>query len=323
MFFGLLYSLIPLTILLAMVVVAARAIWLTVVPPRRCVKEASCEKCKYPVAGLSTWTCPECGSHLLTVGIVTRAMEMRRRGGYVGAIGGLLFLLLIVILIGLWVVVATLGDSVGLFGFRIVTQTVTLTPASGAYPPLTFEMEQDWTKGASAASVIVRSAPASSSSDLHIIYSPGATITSVDADGTVRQSNVDSDAVTAWLSGQGIDAASSAVITEVAELTAYLQSPPTSAGVMPTSADLQSFSIGPMSSTSRTIAQNESAYFWFLALMWGIPGAGLILFVLFTVLIVRRRRRLLRAAEAAEPPHHGTSRPDTPPIVCSTSPPEP
>jgi predicted RNA-binding Zn-ribbon protein involved in translation (DUF1610 family) len=94
-------SLILLLVVLAIVVLAARGVWLAVVPPRRCVKEASCETCKYPVTGLSAWTCPECGSHLLTVGIVTRSMEMRRRGSYLGAICGLLTLTVFAVGLGL------------------------------------------------------------------------------------------------------------------------------------------------------------------------------------------------------------------------------
>jgi len=299
-----------------------RAIWLTVVPPRRCVKEASCEKCKYPVAGLSTWTCPECGSHLLAVGIITRSMEVCRRGGYVGAIGGLFFLLLIAVIVGLSIVAATIGNSVGLLGAAILGQTATLTPASGAYPPLTLEIEQDWSQGVNRVSAVLRSTPASSPTDLRIRFSPGATITTTDASGGVTQTNLDKEALAAWLGPLGIEAATPGVQTEIGELAGYLQGS-AAGGVMPTSADLQSFSIGALSTTSRPVGKNEDAYFWFLAAMWSIPAAGLILFVLFTVLIVRRRRKLLRAADTTVPTDYGTSRPDTPPIVCSTSTPEP
>lgn len=87
-----LFSLIPLVIVLAVFVVSVRAVWLTIVPPRRGVREPSCEKCRYPVTGLTTLTCPECGCSLLQSGIITRPMEMRRRGGLLGAICGTLFL---------------------------------------------------------------------------------------------------------------------------------------------------------------------------------------------------------------------------------------
>src|SRR5262245_26404429 len=52
----------------------------TLTPGRRAPAQPACEKCHYPVAGLASFVCPECGEDLRRSGIITVAMEIRRRG---------------------------------------------------------------------------------------------------------------------------------------------------------------------------------------------------------------------------------------------------
>ncbi len=40
---------------------------------------AQCPCCSYPVEGLPTWTCPECGSNLLEVGILGSKQDLTKR----------------------------------------------------------------------------------------------------------------------------------------------------------------------------------------------------------------------------------------------------
>lgn len=77
----------PLVIVIPMGIWCIRAIWITLMPPRwskpvrGTTAEPVCEMCRYPVRGLGGLRCPECGTDLRRTGIITRAMEMRRRGG--------------------------------------------------------------------------------------------------------------------------------------------------------------------------------------------------------------------------------------------------
>lgn len=51
----------------------------------RRVSIAECGCCRYPVKGLTAWTCPECGSDFRDVGIAAPGMFTRRRIGHAGA----------------------------------------------------------------------------------------------------------------------------------------------------------------------------------------------------------------------------------------------
>ena len=64
-----------LVIFLVLVVVAL--VWLIVGRRRRGPTEPSCGNCGYLVHGLTTFTCPECGSDLREVGIVTEGFTKR------------------------------------------------------------------------------------------------------------------------------------------------------------------------------------------------------------------------------------------------------
>lgn len=301
MFFYSLASLIPLTIVLALAVVSMRAIWLAVMPPRRCVKEASCEKCKYPVAGLSTWTCPECGSHLLTVGIVTRSMEMRRRGSYVGAIGGLLFLHFLAVIIGLGVIAATLGSSAGMFGNTVYITSTTLTPVASGIAPIDLVNEQNWAGRGPTTIIRLQPSAGSSRDEMTIDVNNGLEYQYTNpTDGRTHSGSLDSHAILNWMAARGVKADGPAAKAQATELVNYLTGPDILNGTSPTGADLPSFNIGVMSTTTRPIVQSAHAYFWFIAAMWSAPILGLLLFGVFTFLIIRRRRRLLRDASVQE-----------------------
>lgn len=64
------------------------AMWRGVTRPKMRITEPSCAKCGYGVRGLTTATCPECGRDLRQCGIITHAMEVRRRGTMPGSLAG-------------------------------------------------------------------------------------------------------------------------------------------------------------------------------------------------------------------------------------------
>ena len=136
--FGLLLPLITI----AMLVVAIRALIRGVTLPRGGVTQASCENCQYPVAGLSSFACPECGKDLRSSGIITPSMEARRRGSMLGALAGWTY---IVLFVGLFVV-----GIVGTLSVRRAVMTVAATTTTQTWPvtlnssPGSLTLEQEY-----------------------------------------------------------------------------------------------------------------------------------------------------------------------------------
>jgi hypothetical protein len=297
MFIYSLASLIPLTVLLALIVVSGRAIWLAVMPPRRCVKEASCEKCKYPVAGLSTWTCPECGTDLLMTGIITRSMEMRRRGSYLAAIAGLVTLVLCGIWIGLLIASQTIGVTTGPSSLPPTTQTTRATPSSGLYRELKITQNGDTSSPTSSLSASLEIEVSGGTHTMNIDVSGGLYFWVMHPDGRTGSSGrFDCDTLTKWFKSAGIDVSSAVSAREIGELEDMISAWP-GPWIAPTNADLPSFQITATSASnfySEIVPNSRKLYF---IVFWSIPAVGSALFVLFTVLIVRRRSKLLREAD--------------------------
>src|SRR3954471_19473227 len=83
-------------IFIALLYLSCRAIARAVHVPKSLPREPVCENCKYRVAGLNSFACPECGRDLRQVGIVTLPMEVRRRAALAPAIAGWIFIVLAV-----------------------------------------------------------------------------------------------------------------------------------------------------------------------------------------------------------------------------------
>lgn len=90
------FGLIVFAATLGLFGVLIRLLIASVTLPRRMAAEAACDRCKYPIAGLAGWTCPECGADLRVVGVVTPTLEMKRRGTSSDAIAAWTLLILIV-----------------------------------------------------------------------------------------------------------------------------------------------------------------------------------------------------------------------------------
>lgn len=142
-------------LLIAPVVVSARAVWVCVTRPRGSRAEAACERCRYKVAGLSTFTCPECGTDLRRTGIITGPMEMRRRGSMVGGVAGWTFGALLIGVAGI-AGSASVSASRGVSSMNLTPRvtTMTYTPDSGSFRDARFVHTTDFSKGYSVQLVL-------------------------------------------------------------------------------------------------------------------------------------------------------------------------
>lgn len=77
-----------LVVLLLIVIWAGVAIWRAATGWQFRRDRAVCAKCDYPVEGLGSWICPECGSHLLQVGILGWQQDLKKRNWAVEGIAG-------------------------------------------------------------------------------------------------------------------------------------------------------------------------------------------------------------------------------------------
>lgn len=120
---------------LLMIAWAISTIVIAVTLPKKAVKAPACERCKYPVAGLAAFNCPECGTDLRVTGIITRTMEVRRRGNLFSAIiawtvlCGIAGLIASSIFGSMWMVQTMYSAA----NSTTTTTTTTFTPNSGTY----------------------------------------------------------------------------------------------------------------------------------------------------------------------------------------------
>lgn len=120
------YSLLVSIWALPLVCVVAMCIWTivrTITRPKRWRGEPACERCGYIVVGLASLGCPECGSDLRRTGIITPAMEIRRRGSLASA---LLAWVVTGLLVGYFVTLL-LSMFFGFSFFRVASRPTTMT----------------------------------------------------------------------------------------------------------------------------------------------------------------------------------------------------
>lgn len=296
--FFLAYWLVPLTIVIVFMAMAIRAIVLTITPPRRSVAVPSCERCKYPVAGLSVFNCPECGSDWRVVGIATRAMEMRRRGGIWGAIIGLTYLFLVTLGFAMIVVSANIGSAFAASAAPTII-TTTFRPASGAYRTLI--LDQVRTYGSTVSGF---------DAALEIDLSDGST-RRMEITSSRRYQTFDSGkqqlasgafnraAVIQWFASAELDASDTAILSEIDEAVRVVEgiliAPYTSAATT-TGSGLTIASVTTNAPPNASPATTTNAIWTILG--WLIPLVLSVLWLASIIFIVRRRRRLLREAEA-------------------------
>lgn len=304
------FALLPLFIFALVVAVCGRSIWVTVMPPRGGVKVPSCERCKYPVAGLSVFRCPECGSDWRVVGIVTRAMEVRRRGGLLGAITAWTFLCLVGWYLASVMVLSSVGRGMVMATAGPVTTTTSFTPASGAYRSLALEQVQRFGSGVGPDAVIEITLGDGSVERMEVFAGRRRFRTLHDGE-EVSNGSFNRSAVVSWFDGLSLDTSNAAVGLEadeafrMADLTLALPHTP------PSAMSVTGLTMGAVT-TSNVPATAPRLSWWYTAGPYMI-GAGVmfVVYALGVVFIVRRRRKLLREADA---PYVEPTRPP-PPLI--------
>ncbi len=211
-------AIIPLFLILA--VVGAGVVVAILLFRRRRLgeQEPVCGKCGYLVKGLTTFTCPECGSDLREVGIVTSGMRTPLSPLARAIIWTIVLPLPALLLSGLIVVLVP--------PIHKVTETRAYKPSSGAYPEITLTSTG---KGPQYGSVPVQRltfqlkpnpGTASPANAGELIVDPanlGYQYLRRDGQIVKEPSGLDADVILAWMATAGIQK-DSAIQTQAGEL---------------------------------------------------------------------------------------------------------
>ena len=296
LFFGLFSLLLPL---LGLVVIAwaVLTIWRTVMLPRNTPREAACEKCKYPVAGLmgaAGFVCPECGSDLLTVGITTPRMEITRRGSLAAGLVAWPFLCVGGGYTASFIILMFASFSTSMSAVQSTTSwTQTLTPNTSLYQSIELTYESDWQSLASEMDIVL----VTSGGTRHTLTLDPGPMTVVGREGGVAP--WDADTIDAWFAEVGLDmadpqvAAAAAETSRVVDMT--IMSP--DGGYSLNLSQHTNMAVPTSGATTTTFATGnpllDNVALWLVALALGVLvyGVGI-------VLIVVRRRRLVGRALA-------------------------
>lgn len=329
MLFGLLF--LGLGVLVIAELVRSLVVSLTL--PRGYRPHPACVRCGYDVRGLAQFTCPECGNDLRSIGIMTPAIEARRRGSTWGALLA-------------WTVLVSLAASVmgnvvfaaaGLRSARaaqaaaataaaaaragnpaapasaspatagVLNQTtldVRLTPRSAQYSHIDLQLLHTPAFGNQPVQTVISFAlpgPGKGTASLNASSDQARGFNVIDPSGKVITTGlVPTRAdVLAWLKAAGVDPAAPGVAEEADDLAAILAGAPSkapNAGFYSGTA----FSQGGVSITTSPVAAT--------ALMTALDDGAIVMLVVLAVaaviwavglwLIVRRRRRMFAIAAA-------------------------
>jgi len=107
--FSTFYMVMWLTLLGVSIAWLAWHAWMPSALPRAGAREPACEVCRRPVANAPGLCCPGCGTDLRITGIITRQIEVRRRGTLGSSMSSLVVLWFIVYLFGVRTLEAWIG----------------------------------------------------------------------------------------------------------------------------------------------------------------------------------------------------------------------
>ncbi|HOW70852.1 MAG TPA: hypothetical protein PKY77_09650 [Phycisphaerae bacterium] len=276
-------SLIFVILLLAIVVIVVLAI----LRLRRgqTVSVPVCGNCSYPVRGLPTFTCPECGSDLREVGIVT---PTTRRP---------LPPLVLAIIWTLILPVPAMVVSVVVIGVVPLVQETTmnvhyLAPSSGAYAGLDLESHSQNTVGSGIPirpyelvfALRMNPGPAGDmkTSTMRMDVSSNR-CSYLDAAGKPVEGSTGLSAETlrAWMAAAGVDTKKPQVQVEIAEIMSTIQS--LLAGTMPSTGSI------PFTNRGGGTSSNTSPPRW---LVPSLGGFWLLVWLLGIIRIVWKRKPL-------------------------------
>lgn len=288
--FGFIGLLMPL-MLLVLVVWAALTILRALTLPRGGVREAVCERCRYGVAGVVGFVCPECGGDYREVGIITPRMEMVRRGSLASALLAWTFLWLLGGVVAWWVSMMFWS-----FGTMVTTTSPTttwsqtLTPNTPLYQSIELDYHSDWQSVTSSMRILLTLSDGRVES---LNLDPGP-MTVVGLEGGERDWSP--RVIEIWFAESGLDMQDPAVAAAAAEtarvIDVTLLTPDSgymlnlshhSNTLMPTGAGVTTVSRG------RSLEDSVA-----LRLIVGAVSMGI--YAIGVVLMVGRRRRMLRVA---------------------------
>jgi hypothetical protein len=216
LFFGLMSLLMPV-LGLALIAWAAVTIIRAITLPRGSKRESACEACRYPAAGLESFTCPECGNDLRTTGIITPAMEISRRGTLVGAILAWTILCGIIAYMVFILSFMFVGFNSAMANMN-TTNTITLSPTSGNYQSIDLAYDTDYV---SVTSPMVMTLVTSDGTSSTLTLDPGPRTVNRLGVGT---SPWDKDAVETWYQQLGLDTTDKQVVADADEITRVVDS---------------------------------------------------------------------------------------------------
>lgn len=191
---------------------------------KRAVQDPCCGQCGYQVRGLTTFTCPECGSDLREVGIRTAGSHAPLSPGLKALIWTVLLPFPAILLSGF---IAAMIPSL-----QSIQQSFTLSdPGSGLYRQFSITGTGEAygrTPGLQRLSINLIPLPAgnqASTTGPLVVYTEKMGFEYRRPNGEIAQaeSGLNEGVILKWMAGAGIDTASEKVNTEVAELFARIQ----------------------------------------------------------------------------------------------------
>ncbi len=193
------------------------------------VRRPCCGRCRYPVEGLTSLTCPECGADFRREGILVPGVRPRNRV-YVAE------------MTAAWVLVCVFGSLltagfVGMFDFARVMQfsrNEVLTPSSGALTSINASVQgtagaNDSAMSAPAEAIVLQTGQTSAVTPLLLEVDlsmrtwqvrPSTGAGPVVSEGRLPVTDAD---VAAWLKATGVSGVNDAA-TDIAALTTYINS---------------------------------------------------------------------------------------------------
>lgn len=296
--FFIVFSILPMAILLLAAVWCIRSLWITLMPPRgwkggkgaakvRGIgAEPVCEKCRYPVLGLTTFQCPECGTDLRRTGIITRSMEMRRRGG----LGAALISLTLIMGVGTSLTLAALSEWLRPTR-RIASQaacTLTLETGSAIREVVITTSGQTGVSARSTMSLVSRSG----FSYYYTVDAANGTIADFSGGSTLRPLELSS--LSAVMADAGLDPASELAKSQTEQLM----------GLLKTVGDPDRRLFSTPTNAFAKVSVNQAASFAsrreYAIWMWGVGITCVVIWIMLLLLVIRRRRRILREVDARE-----------------------
>jgi hypothetical protein len=214
-------GLVPWLMILAILAAVVVLIVLFIKRRRPAQQEPSCGQCGYVVTGLPTFICPECGSDLREVGIVTTQSPRALSPLAKGIIWTIAFPLPALLLGAL---ITALGPHQ-----LVESRSCVVSPNSGAYTQIALDCTA---KGPSSASLrtetlVLRlttlSTPSGPSKTSELTVDPanfGYRYVGKDGQPVTASTGFDAHVILDWMEAVGIDGGNAAVQTETTELFA-------------------------------------------------------------------------------------------------------